>query len=109
MVTGTSPGYLPLVFSYIVYIYIGCVVLQGCLCSHCGISTSQMVNLIPTCIVSSKKKNYFRMILLNSEKQCTCIYMYRGRRAAAAAEKEEEEEGGGGGGRRRRRRRSLWV
>jgi hypothetical protein len=31
-----------------------------------------MVNLIPTCIVSSKK-NYCRMILLNFEKQC--IYM----------------------------------
>ena len=51
--------------------------------SHCGISTkkpksqmNEMVTLIPTCIVSSK--NYSRMILLNSEKQC--IYMYRGRR-----------------------------
>jgi hypothetical protein len=42
-----------LLFSYSVYI--GCVVLQGCLCSHCGISKSHMVNLIPTCIVSSKK------------------------------------------------------
>jgi hypothetical protein len=49
-----------------------------CLRSHCGISKSQMVNLIPTCIVSSKEKNYFRMILLNSEKQY--IYMYKGRR-----------------------------
>jgi hypothetical protein len=41
---------------------------------------------------------YYRMILLNSEKQC--IYMYRGRRrrAAAAAEAAEEEEEGGGGG-----------
>ena len=67
VVTGTSPDYLPLLFSYSVYI--GCVVLQGCLRSHCGIYKSQMVNLIPTCIVSSKK-NYFRMILLNSEKQC---------------------------------------
>ena len=105
MVTGTSPGYLPLLFSYSVYIYIGCVVLQGCLRSHCGISKSQMVNLIPTCIVSSKKK-YFRIILLNSEKQC--IYMYKGMRAAAAAE-EEGGGGVGGGGRRRRRRRSLWV
>jgi hypothetical protein len=38
---------------------------------------NEMVNLIPTCIVSSKK-NYSRVILLNSEKQC--IYMYRGRR-----------------------------
>ena len=65
VVTGTSPDYLPLLFSYSVYI--GCVVLQGCLRSHCGISKSQMVNLIPTCIVSSKKI-YFRMILLNSEK-----------------------------------------
>jgi hypothetical protein len=65
VVTGTSPDYLPLLFSYSVYI--GCVVLQGCLRSHCGTSKSQMVNLIPTCIVSSKK-NYFRMILLNSEK-----------------------------------------
>jgi hypothetical protein len=43
------------------------------------------------------------MILLNSEKQCIC--MYGGRRmrreVAAAAEEEEEEEGGGveeGGG-----------
>ena len=94
MVTGTSPGHLPLLFSY--RVYIGCVVLQGCLRSHCGISKSQMVNLIPTCIVSSKEKNYFRMILLNSEKQC--IYMYKGRRAAAAAEEEEEDGGGGGGG-----------
>ena len=42
--TGTSPDYLPLLFSYSVYI--GCVVLQGCLRSHCGISKSQMVNLI---------------------------------------------------------------
>ena len=67
VLTGTSPDYLPLLFSYSVYI--GCVVLQGCLRSHCGISRSQMVNLIPTCIVSSKK-NYFRMILINSEKQC---------------------------------------
>jgi hypothetical protein len=35
-----------------------CVVLQGCLRSHCGISKIQMkemVNLIPTCIVSNKK------------------------------------------------------
>ena len=58
---------------------------------------NEMVNLIPTCIVSSKK-NYSRVILLNSEKQC--IYMYRGRRrrAAAAAEAAEEEEEGGGGG-----------
>jgi hypothetical protein len=64
-----------------------------------------MVNLIPTCIVSSKK-NYFRMILLNSEKQC--IYIYRGRRAAVAA---GEEEGGGGRGEGGGRRwwRSLWV
>jgi hypothetical protein len=38
---------------------------------------NEMVNLIPTCIVS-RKKIYSRMILLNSEKQC--IYMYRGRR-----------------------------
>ena len=60
---------------------------------------NEMVNLIPTCIVSSKK-NYSRMILLNSEKQC--IYTHRGRRRAAAAEEEAEaaEEGGGGGGRR---------
>jgi hypothetical protein len=42
---------------------------------------NEMVNLIPTCIVSGKK-NYSRMILLISEKQC--IYMYKG--------------GGGGGG-----------
>ena len=74
---------------------------------------NEMVNLIPTCIVSSKK-NYSRMILLNSEKQC--IYMHRGRRrraAAAAAKKREEKDGGvgggGGGGRRRRRMSSLWV
>jgi hypothetical protein len=53
MVTGTSLCYLPLLFSYSVYI--GCVVLQGCLRSHCGISMSQMVNLIPSCIVSSQK------------------------------------------------------
>ena len=66
MVTGTSPGYLPLLFSY--RVYIGCVVLQGSLRSHCGISRSQMVKLIPTCIVSSKK-TYFKMILLNSEKR----------------------------------------
>ena len=45
LVTGTSRGYLPLLFSYSVY--------KGCLRSHCGISKSQMVNLIPTCIVSS--------------------------------------------------------
>jgi hypothetical protein len=64
-----------------------------------------MVYLIPICIVSIKKK-YFRIILLNSEKQC--IYMYKGRRAAAAAE-EEGGGGVGGGGRPRRRRRSLWV
>ena len=35
-----------------------CVVLQGCPRSHYGISKSQMnemVNLIPTCIVSNKK------------------------------------------------------
>jgi hypothetical protein len=51
VMTGTSPDYLPLLFSYSVYI--GCVVLQGCLRSHCGISKSQMENLIPTCIVSS--------------------------------------------------------
>ena len=69
-----------------VYIYIGCVVLQWCLRSHCGISKSQMVNLIPTCIISSKK-NYFRMILLKSEKQC--IYMYKGRKASATAAVEE--------------------
>ena len=71
--------------------------------SHCGDTNwpksqmNEMVNLIPTCIVSSKKKNS-RMILLNSEKHC--IYMYRGRRrraAAAAAKKKEEEDGGGGG------------
>jgi hypothetical protein len=34
-----------------------CVVLQGCPRSQCGISKSQMnemVNLIPTCIVSNK-------------------------------------------------------
>ena len=52
---------------------------------------TEMVNLIHTCIVSSKE-NYCRMILLNPEKQC--IYMYRGRRrraAAAAAEGEEDE------------------
>ena len=54
-----------------------------------------MVNLIPTCIVSSKI-NYYRMILLNSEKQC--IYMYRGRRRRAAAARVEEESGGGSGG-----------
>ena len=65
MVTGTSPGYLLLLFSHSVYI--GCVVLQGCPRSHGGISKSQMVNLIPTC---SLTKNYSRMILLNSEKQC---------------------------------------
>jgi hypothetical protein len=88
MVTGASPGYLPLLFSYSVCIYIGCVVLQWCLRSHCGISKSQMVNLIPTCLVSSIK-NYFKMILLNSENQC--IYMYKGRRAAAAAVAAEEE------------------
>ena len=54
MVTGTRLGYMPLLFSYSVYI--GCVVLQWCLRSHCGISKSQMVNLIPTCIVSSQEK-----------------------------------------------------
>jgi hypothetical protein len=67
---------------------------------------NEMVNLIPTCIVSSKK-NYSRTILLNSEKQC--IYMYRGRRRwrrrgrgrRRAAAVEEEEVGG--------RRRYLWV
>ena len=61
---------------------------------------NEMVNLIPTCIVCSKK-NYSRMILLISEKQC--IYMYKGgRRMAAEAEAaevaEEDDEGGGGGG-----------
>jgi hypothetical protein len=56
---------------------------------------NEMVNLIPTCIVSSKKI-YSRMMILNSEKQC--IYMYRGRRRRAAA---AAEEGG--------RRRYLWV
>jgi hypothetical protein len=50
---------------------------------------NEMVNLIPTCIVSSKK-NYFRIILLNSEKKC--IYMYRGRRRAAGAVVSKEEE-----------------
>jgi len=49
LVTGTSPGYLPLLFSYSVY--------KGCLRSHCGISKSQMVNLIPTCIVSNQKNH----------------------------------------------------
>ena len=59
---------------------------------------NEMVNLIPTCIVSSKK-NYSRMILLNSEKQCIYkMYMYRGRRRRTAAEEEEEGGGGGGGG-----------
>ena len=53
---------------------------------------NEMVNLIPTCIVSSKK-NYSRMILLNSERQF--IYMYRGRRrrAVATVPEEEREEG----------------
>ena len=35
-----------------------CVILQDCPRSHCGISKSQMnemVNLIPTCIISNKK------------------------------------------------------
>ena len=74
-----------------------CSTPQWYLRSRNGISKSQMVNLTPTCIVSSKtKKSYFRMILLNSEKQY--IYMYRWRRAAAAAVAEEEEGGGGGGG-----------
>ena len=66
--------------------------------SHCGISTkkpksqmNEMVTLIPTCIVSSK--NYSRMILLNSEKQC--IYMHRGRRRRM---KRKRAEGRGGGG-----------
>ena len=55
---------------------------------------NEMVNLISTCIVSSKK-SYSRMILLNSEKQCIYkMYMYRGRR---------------GGRRRRRRRRAAAV
>jgi hypothetical protein len=49
LVTGTSLGYLPLLFSYSVY--------KGCLRSHCGISKSQMVNLIPTCIVSNQKNH----------------------------------------------------
>ena len=57
---------------------------------------NEMVNLIPTCIVSSKKI-YSRMILLNSVKQC--IYMYRGRRRRRAAEEVEEGGSGGGGGR----------
>ena len=66
--------------------------------SHWGISTkkpksqmNEMVTLIPTCIVSSK--NYSRMILLNSEKQC--IYMHRGRRRRM---KRKRAEGRGGGG-----------
>jgi hypothetical protein len=40
------------------YVWGCCVVLQECPRSHCGISKSQMnemVNLIPTCIVSNKK------------------------------------------------------
>jgi hypothetical protein len=69
---------------------------------------NEMVNLIPTCIVSNKKK-YSRMILLNSEKQC--IYMYRGRRGRwrrlagrrmksrrAGREEQDEENGGKEGG-----------
>ena len=73
---------------------------------------NEMVHLIPTCIVSNK--NYSRMILLNSEKQC--IYMYRverRRRVAGRGVKrrrvggrEEEEEGGV---MMMRRRRYLWV
>jgi hypothetical protein len=55
---------------------------------------NEIVNLIPICIVYSKK-SYSRMILLSSEKQC--IYMYRGRRIM-----EEGGGGGGGGG-------ALWV
>jgi hypothetical protein len=64
---------------------------------------NEMVNLIPTCIVSSPK-NYSRMILLNSEKQCICMYRGRRKAAAVAAKEEEEEYGGGGGGRRWKRR-----
>ena len=67
--------------------------------SHCGISTkkpksqmNEMVTLIPTCIVSSK--NYSRMILLNSEKQC--IYMHRGRRRRRMKRKKAGGRGGGG-------------
>jgi hypothetical protein len=57
---------------------------------------NEMVNLIPTCTVSSKKKKYSRMILLNSEKQC--IYMYRGRRRRKMV---GGREGGREGGRRK--------
>jgi hypothetical protein len=46
---------------------------------------NEIVNLFPNCIVSSKK-NYSRMILLNSEKQCIYkMYMYRGRLLAVVA------------------------
>ena len=65
---------------------------------------NEMVNLIPTCIVS-RKKIYSRMILLNSEKQC--IYMYRGRRRRRRAAEEVEE--GGSGVEEGLRRRYLWV
>jgi hypothetical protein len=74
MATGTSPftGYLPLLLApsiitqkFVVFGYVRgcCVVLQGCPRSHCGISKSQMnemVNLIPTCIVSNKKLVWWR-------------------------------------------------
>ena len=52
---------------------------------------NEIVNLIPICIVYSKK-SYSRMILLSSEKQCIYMYRGRGRRAGGggAAEKEEE-------------------
>ena len=71
-----------------------CVVLQGCPRSHCGISKSQMnemVNLIPTCIVSIKK------LLQDDSSQFwkTMYILYRGRRMVGGM------EGGGGGGRGR--------
>ena len=67
---------------------------------------NEMVNLIPTCTVSSKKKKYSRMILLNSEKQCTYVYTcIEGGRAEEeddGRKGDEKEEGGreGGGGER---------
>jgi hypothetical protein len=56
---------------------------------------NEMVNLIPT---YSLTKNYSRMILLNTEKQCIEGGWW-----------EEGREGGRRRRRRRRRRRSLWV
>ena len=91
---GASPFYFPNYNSgfHLRCFRICCVVLQGCLRFHCGISKSQMnemVNLIPTCIVTNK--NYSTMIPLYSERQCI-----EGGRGGGRKEKED--------GRRRGRR-----